>query len=90
MGSGDKHGGSISENGGMSIWDAFKTLLVEFHGSGWLYFRRLATSICADCTILRGKMKAMYENGTMADVGTGVYIQHGFMVDVTKSHGGCV
>jgi hypothetical protein len=47
-------------------------------------------SLCKDCTVLSGKMTVVFENGTRADIGGGVYLHHSVAIDISKSIGGFV
>jgi hypothetical protein len=86
--SGGMHGGGsdISENGPVTMFDIFKLFsgLTTMDPNGFVFMRRVTTPNCKDCTVLRGRVIASYENGTRASVGHGVYIHHAFLVDVTK------
>jgi hypothetical protein len=47
-------------------------------------------SLCNDCTVLAGKMTVVFENGTRADIGGGVYLHHSVAIDISKKIGGFV
>jgi hypothetical protein len=45
----------------------------------------MVDGICKDCMFLSGSTYLTYENGSVADVGTGVYNHHVFVADMGKS-----
>jgi hypothetical protein len=47
-------------------------------------------SMCTDCTVLGGKMSVVFENGSRADIGSGVYLHHVVTLDLNKQQQGFV
>jgi hypothetical protein len=47
-------------------------------------------AMCTDCTVLAGKLTVVFENGTRADIKSGVYLHHAITVDLNKQQQGFV
>jgi hypothetical protein len=47
-------------------------------------------AMCTDCTVLAGKLTVVFENGTRADVSSGVYLHHAITIDLNKQPDGFV
>jgi hypothetical protein len=53
--------------------------------NGFSTMRILADgAMCTNCTVLTGKMDVVFENGTRADIKSGVYLHHVVTIDLTK------
>lgn len=52
--------------------------------AGFTTMRVLPDSMCRDCTVLAGKVDAVFENGTQADFSNGVYLHHAITIDLDK------
>jgi hypothetical protein len=52
--------------------------------NGFGLVKRLSTGMCKDCTVLSGKTDVVFENGTRADLSSGVYLHHVVAMDVSK------
>jgi hypothetical protein len=44
--------------------------------SGFNFMHQTREGVCKNCTVLAVKMDVVFENGTRADVGSGVYLHH--------------
>src|ERR1700712_2938406 len=47
-------------------------------------------AMCTDCTVLAGRMEVAFENGTKADIKSGVYLHHAVAMDLSKQVSGFV
>jgi hypothetical protein len=47
-------------------------------------------AFCSDCTVLGGKMIVVFDNGTRADIGGGVYLHHSIALDTSKRLSGFI
>jgi hypothetical protein len=52
--------------------------------AGFTTMRVLPDSMCRDCTVLAGKVDAVFENGTQASFDHGVYLHHAITIDLDK------
>jgi hypothetical protein len=80
-------------SGWQLIQDAFNTLLAikPMDPGGFSTFKLLTKgSMCTDCTVLAGKMSIVFENGTRADISSGVYLHHAIAIDLNKRQDGFV
>jgi hypothetical protein len=84
---GHEKGGIMSGNPitGMNIWPLLRGDLINgvadmLNGAmdpeGFQVSKTLNDGICKDCSILSSKIDAVFENGTRADLTSGVYLHH--------------
>jgi hypothetical protein len=52
--------------------------------AGFTTMRVLPDSMCRDCSVLAGKVDAVFENGTQASFENGVYLHHAITIDLDK------
>jgi hypothetical protein len=71
----------------MSLWQIFKTFagFNTMDPNGYTFLRSVSDRVCKDCTVLRGRLQTVYENGSQVNVGSGVYMHHAMFVDINKS-----
>jgi hypothetical protein len=94
-GGGHAHGGDSAAGGGMFgsgtidysalMSGNFPLVLAEFLSkpldpTGLSVIHTAKEGLCKDCTVLAVKIDAVFENGTRADVSSGVYLHHIFTV----------
>jgi hypothetical protein len=80
-------GSDIKQDGSMSMWQIFQTFagLNTMDPNGYTFLKRVTgESVCKDCTVLRGRLQAVYTDGTPANAGNGLYVHHAIFIDVTK------
>lgn len=75
------------------ITTAFQTLfaLKPMDPNGFSLMKMINPgAMCKDCTVLGGKMSVIFENGTRANIKSGVYLHHAITVDLSKASKGFV
>ena len=78
---------------GPSLIDMLQTLTAQkpMDPNGFSTAKLLSKgALCTDCTVLAGKMQVVYENGTAAKTGDGVYLHHAITIDLSKKMNGFV
>jgi hypothetical protein len=80
-------GPDVKQEGSMSMWQIFQTFagLNTMDPNGYTFLKKVTgESVCKDCTVLRGRLQAVYKDGTPANAGNGLYVHHAIFIDVTK------
>jgi len=78
-------GGGVGGFGSLNIWPVLRGdiplaiaqfLAKSLDPEGFNIMHTVREGLCKDCTVLTAKMDAVFENGTRADVSSGVYLHH--------------
>jgi hypothetical protein len=85
-------GGMLGGTGGVTDYSALlsgdyalalaESLAKSLDPTGLSLIHTVKEGMCKDCSVLAVKMDAVFENGTRADVSSGVYLHHIFSANI--------
>jgi hypothetical protein len=86
LGGSGKGGGGIGDMAAMLSGDFALALAEQLTASldpeGLSVIHTVKEGFCKECSVLAVKMDAVFENGTRADVSSGVYLHHIFSANI--------
>jgi hypothetical protein len=64
---------------------ALSALINGMDPNGISFIKNIEGGFCKDCTVLTAKADVVFENGTRADISSGVYLHHVIFMNLGKS-----